>query len=164
MTNSKSVLLAILANPSTRPNTRTEQRVGLAASILGYGRFEVANLFQPASSSSRDIQHLGAESQGWLSARGAIEQALPRADTVLLACGILRLSGDPRAHLAEQRDWLREQLAAESHHEVWQVGDARHPSRWHQYLSDAHGRTNGGTFAERLHEALKRVRTGDALA
>lgn len=157
MTTSQGRLLAILANPSTSPSTRTEQRVRLAASLLGYERCEVANLFQEPSVTSRDIQQLGAGAHGWLAAREAIAQALPRADGVLLAPGLLRLSGAPRLHLAEQREWLREHLIDASHHQVWQVGDARHPSRWHQYLCDAHGRTNGGTFDERLRESLKRV-------
>ncbi len=36
-------------------------------------------------------------------------------------------------------------------------GNTRHPSRWHQYVADKHGRTSGGGQAERLAEVICRV-------
>lgn len=40
----------------------------------------------------------------------------------------------------------------------WMVGgEPRHPSRWHQFVSDKHGRTTGGTFEERLVQVLVEV-------
>lgn len=157
------VLLAILANPPLSENTRTEQRVQLAANVLGYDHSRISNLFSISSKSSREIQNLGANEHGWLSAQTAISKAAPEASGILLAFGLMSLSGDARSLYLAQREWLRTCLQAASHDMVWQLGDARHPSRWHQYLSDRHGRSPGGSFDTRLRHGLRLVPVSEAL-
>jgi hypothetical protein len=43
-------------------------------------------------------------------------------------------------------------------------GEPRHPSRWHQYVSDKYGRTSGGTFEERIKQVLVAVPLARAAA
>jgi hypothetical protein len=41
---------------------------------------------------------------------------------------------------------------------IWMVGgEPRHPSRWHQFVSDKYSRTTGGSFEERLDQVLESV-------
>ena len=150
-------LLAVLANPVPRPSSRSERHLAVAASILGFDRAEIANLFAIPSSSSRDIRHLGAEASGWLSAREKLETSLPLASGVLVGFGTIPTNAASREHLREQLDWLSARLRALPEVGVWEVGRARHPSRWHQYVSDVHARTAGGDFAQRLAEVLQPV-------
>ncbi|WP_367575652.1 DUF1643 domain-containing protein [Microbacterium phycohabitans] len=157
-------LLAILANPSLDQYSRTARRVQAAGTLLGFPDITIANLFAEPSKSSRDIRLLGCDRHGWLKARDLISRELRSADAVLLGFGTIPVSGLAKAHLDDQKAWLRRQLELASHAYVWQVGNARHPSRWHQYLSDRHGRTSGGTFEERLVEQLRQVPISDALS
>lgn len=155
--HTRGVLLAVLANPTPRPFTRTEQQIAVAADVLGYHRVQIANLFALASVSSREIRTLGTEEVGWQTARNSIEDALPQADGVLVAFGSIPTSGPSRTHLRTQLAWLSARLRDLSDTDVWQVGVARHPSRWHQYVSDVHARTSGGDFVTRLTQVLQPV-------
>lgn len=57
-----------------------------------------------------------------------------------------------------QVEWFARQARAAGLSEMWTVGGrARHPSRWHQYVSDKYGRTSGGSFADRLRQVLVRA-------
>lgn len=150
-------LLAVLANPTLTPRSRTERQVEVAAQLLGFEVVELGNVFNIPSPSSRDISHLGAAETGWVSARENLEDALRRADGVLVAFGSINASGTARVHLAAQLDWLSSRLQASPALDTWQVGSARHPSRWHQYVSDVHGRTAGGSFPQRLAQVLHPV-------
>jgi hypothetical protein len=48
-----------------------------------------------------------------------------------------------------------DELLALGHVDAWTVGgESRHPSRWHQYVSDKHARAGSGEFAERLKSVL----------
>lgn len=148
------VLLAVLANPTLSPESRSVGRVQLAARILGFEEVRVANLFALPSASSRDIAVLGREAYGWDLARTYLQEAIAESDQVLVGFGTIPVTGAARRHLEDQLEWLGDTLREQGSSQVWQVGDARHPSRWHQYVSDRHGRTSGGTFEERLREVL----------
>lgn len=150
-------LVAVLANPVPGPSSRSERQVAVAARVLGFQNPRIVNLFAIASVSSRDIAHLGAEPTGWIRARETLEQSLEGVDGVLVAFGNIPARGQSRTHLREQLRWLSLRLQASQHIQVWQVGTARHPSRWHQYVSDVHGRTSGGDFETRLAEVLRPV-------
>lgn len=155
-------LVAILANPRLEPGGRSEKRIAIAGEILGYERAQIANLFAWPSASSRHIAVLGKEAEGWRDARRDLTSAISVADAVLLGFGLIPSSRESGPHLRAQLGWLRTELKARGHTQVWQVGDRpRHPSRWHQYVSDTHGRTDGGTFEERLHQVLRAVPLDD---
>jgi hypothetical protein len=155
-------LVAILANPRFDQGGRSENRVALAGEVLGYDSAQIVNLFAWPSASSRDIALLGKVSGGWQDARRELTDAIYEADGVLVGFGLIPTSRESGPHLRAQLRWLREELRAGGHASVWQVGDRpRHPSRWHQYVSDIHGRTAGGTFEERLHQVLRAVPLGD---
>jgi hypothetical protein len=147
-------LLAVLANPPLHTKSRSFGRVELAARILGLERMRIVNLFAVASTSSRDIAALGHEPHGWTTARRPIMEALAEADQVLVGFGAIPVTGAARRNLEEQLHWLGETFRLQGHNTVWQVGQARHPSRWHQYVSDRYGRTAGGSFEVRLREVL----------
>lgn len=147
-------LLAVLANPTLSPKSRSAERVRLAARILGSEQVRIANLFALPSASSKEIGVLGYEAQGWELARIDLGEAIADTDQVLLGFGTIPVGGAARRHLEEQLQWLAERLRAHGKESVWQVGQARHPSRWHQYVSDRHRRTSGGSFEVRLREVL----------
>lgn len=152
--NGSPYLLAVLANPSLQSGSRSLGRVQLAAQLLGYEQGRIANLFAVASASSREIAVLGHDAHGWEIARPLLLEAIAEAGQVLVGFGAIPVTGAARRHLEQQLHWLAEALHLQGHDTVWQVGQARHPSRWHQYVSDRHGRTAGGTFEERLREVL----------
>jgi len=152
--NAGRVLLAVLANPTLSTESRSIGRVRLAARILGFEGVRVVNLFALASPSSRDIAVLGQDAAGWESARPSLADGVLDCEGVLMGFGTIPVTGVARHHFGQQLDWFAGQLRESGHQEVWQVGDARHPSRWHQYVSDRHGRTSGGSFEERLREVL----------
>lgn len=152
------ILVAVLANPSTTGGDRTRKRIALAAEVLGYDGYRITNLFSIASASSREVAALGKGPQGWYTARVDILDGIKEAEGVLLGFGIIATSGDGKHHLRAQLSWLCAELQNAGHAEVWQLGERpRHPSRWHQYVSDLHGRTSGGAFEERLSKALRLV-------
>ena len=148
------ILLAVLANPTLSPESRSVGRVRLAARILGFEQVRIANLFALPSSSSKEIAVLGQDAHGWELARPALVDGLVTCDQVLLGFGTIPVTGVARRYLEQQLYWFADELRESDHREVWQVGDARHPSRWHQYVSDRHGRTSGGSFEVRLREVL----------
>jgi len=151
-------LVAILANPSITGGDRTRKRIALAASALGYDSYRIINLFSIASASSRDVATLGNAPQGWHTARAEILDGLKDATGVLLGFGIIAARGDGKHHLRAQLDWLSTELRNTGHSQIWQLGERpRHPSRWHQYVSDRHGWTSGGTFEQRVSKALRQV-------
>lgn len=155
-------LVAILANPRPDATGRSATRIALAGEILGYDSTRIVNLFTWPSASSRDIALLGKMPEGWQDARRELTEAVYEADGVLVGFGLIPSSRESGPQLRAQLRWLHEELRTSGHVAVWQVGDRpRHPSRWHQYVSDAHGRTAGGTLEERLHQVLRAVPLDD---
>lgn len=89
-----------------------------------------------------------------------LDVALEGATGMLAGWGVAGLSGQARRLMQAQVAWLAERSAALGIDTFWTVGgEARHPSRWHQYVSDKYGRTSGGTFEERLKQVLVEVPT-----
>jgi hypothetical protein len=85
-------------------------------------------------------------------------EALRDCDEVMAAWGLSSLAGAARRNRIEQLRWLLDIASSHGHNYVWTIGgQPRHPSRWHQYVSDVHERTMGGTFEERLQQVLTRV-------
>lgn len=151
-------LAAILLNPpeSTTGN-RSRNAVSRASRILGYRSVEVANLnVKPTIS----VVELGTSltSEGWIGARPRLTNALRSADGLLAGWGIAKLAGSAQRDRDIQVAWLRAEAIRLGFTTIWMVGgEPRHPSRWHQYISDKYERTAGGTFEERLGQVLVKV-------
>ena len=134
----RRTLVAILANPPTTPGARTRGRVALAASLLGFERVQISNMFAYASHSTGAIAELGQTDQGWLEARPHLSSSLRDCDAVLLAYGAYAPAGPARLHYKQQVDWLRGEVMNQSV-PAWWVGDGpRHPSRWQRWTYRAH--------------------------
>lgn len=150
-------LTAVLLNPPTSTSgVRSRNAVHRAAVVLGYGSVEIVNLCSLPTRSVIDLDE--QEDQYWAAARPDILQALERSCSMLGAWGIAGLTGATRALRDRQVEWLYATAVDRGLTAIWMVGaKPRHPSRWHQYLSDKYGRTSGGSSAERLKEALVSV-------
>jgi hypothetical protein len=95
---------------------------------------------------------------GWLMARDELSNALERATSVLGRWGIAGLTGDALRDQNQQISWLQLEAVQAGISTIWMVGgEPRHPSRWHQFISDKYSRTTGGSFAERLDQVLESV-------
>lgn len=157
MTNSEGrSLVAVLLNPPTGNGSRTLAHLGVAADCLACEAIKIVNLFPVASKDLRSLSDIARDSARWIDQRSLISAAILEGDEVLLGWGVSSLSGVARAHLQEQIKWLTSELIR-SDVPAWVVGDGpRHPSRWHQYLSDRYQRTGGGPFADRVLASLNR--------
>jgi hypothetical protein len=99
------------------------------------------------------------EKAAWTAARRDLILALDGADAILAGWGVSGLTGDARRLLDEQVGWLQARAQQSGIDGFWMVGgQPRHPSRWHQYVSDKYGRTSGGPFDARIAQALTFVR------
>lgn len=149
-------LVAILLNPPSGTGRSTTRHLAVAAHILGNMELAVVNLFATATKSIVEVNDVGRAPEGWLAARPGIRSAIGAADEVLVGWGIGGIHGAARQCMRRQIDWLINALP-ERLDAVWTIGgEPRHPSRWHQYVSDKHGRTEGGSFEQRLRAVLAR--------
>ncbi|MFI8697002.1 DUF1643 domain-containing protein [Dietzia maris] len=150
------MLTAVLLNPpSTSSGNRTRRAVQTAKRILGFADLRIVNLYSAPTRSITELNSSSCESE-WLSARPAIAQALSESDAFLAAWGLGGFSGETRVCFDRQIEWVADTAAESGHGHFWMVGDqARHPSRWHQFVSDRHQRTPGGSPEERLRYVLK---------
>ena len=145
------ILLAVLASPPTTSGTRTITKVREAATLLGCDAIRVENLCSLPANNLRALTATAVNSGPWLDARAGLTAGLQTADLVLAGWGLDCLSGPARLRRAEQLAWVRSKSIQQGRERFWTIGgQPRHPSRWHQYVSDVHGRTSGGTFSERL--------------
>lgn len=151
-------LVAILLNPPlSTTGIRSLNAVGKAGQLLGYESVEIANLYSEPTSSIAEIG-LSDAIEGWLWARSKLRTALQTGDGLLGGWGVAKLAGLAQKERDRQVAWLRLQAIQAGFNSIWMVGgEPRHPSRWHQYISDKHGRTTGGTFEERLRQVVVRV-------
>lgn len=156
MSNSRSLtVVAILASPPTTSGARTIGMAQQAAELLGGRRLLVANLFDFPVADLPALSVCGSDAAGWLAARPRLVDALQEADLLLAAWGLHSLHGQARLLRAEQLSWLQGEAWTHGHVSAWCVGgQPRHPSRWHQYVSDRHGRTGGGSSSDRLRQVL----------
>lgn len=153
----QGTLVAILLNaPSTTTGTRSLNAVRRASNVLGYERALVANLFAVSTPSVVQLNDHGRD--GWDLARDDLAAALCRADALLAGWGVAGLTGDTRRWMCAQVEWLSERAVSCGISRFWTVGgEPRHPSRWHQFVSDKYGRTSGGTFDQRIAQVLVEV-------
>jgi hypothetical protein len=130
----RETLLVVGSNPPAQTSgQRTLARVQQAATILGFERVTIANLFALPTYRSGGISDLGRTSGGWLDARPPLHSALDACDGVLLAYGTQVPNGEARTHHRDQVRWLDAQVERRGVPSWW-VGDApRHPSRWQRY-------------------------------
>jgi hypothetical protein len=149
---------AVLLNPPTGGGRPTLRHLAVAADLLDCESVRVANLYSRATPSVTELNLDGRDWAGWQAARSDLTALVADADEVLFAWGVSGLSGVVARHRAAQTDWLLDSFHAAGRAEIWTVGgEPRHPSRWHQYVSDRHGRASGDTFSDRLRMVLVRT-------
>jgi hypothetical protein len=123
---------------------------------LGYEHVRIANLCAASTPTVVELSTLDPES--WKQARPDLQDALAGANALLAGWGIAGVTGQARRLLMDQIDWLYHEATTVGIGEMWMVGgEPRHPSRWHQYVSDKYGRTDGGTADQRLRQVLTAV-------
>lgn len=153
-----SSLGVALLNPPLSQGMATLRRVAAGATALGYSEWRTANMFSTATRDVLQINSVGASEQAWIDARVDLRQMVEQSDSLLIAWGVSGLTGTARRSLASQARWLATTANEFGHSMWWTVGgEARHPSRWHQYVSDKHGRANGESFAERFRSVAEQV-------
>ena len=170
----RRTLGAILLSPPLTTGAATLRHLQAAAELLGCDSIEIANLFAIPTSSSHEINEVGRLPQGWLDARPALEQVLSMSHELIAGWGLpTGLHGPARLHHQAQASWVTEKVRAitvdrateerraarrvprPASRGIWTLnGEPRHPSRWHQYVSDRHGRATGPTFKARLATVL----------
>jgi hypothetical protein len=150
------VLLAVLLNPpSASTGARTLGAVRRAAEVLDFDSYEVANLFAEPTPTVVELNLFTGHEKAWPEVQERLREQLRAAGGVLAAWGVAGAFGRFRQLRDERAAWLIDEAERVGHEEVWMVGsEPRHPSRWHQYVADKHGRTRGGTFEERLRQVL----------
>ncbi len=123
--------------------------------MLGADRCVIANLYDFPADDLPALSVAASDAAGWTAARPKLISAVSSADLLLAAWGLTPLSGAARALRHGQLSWLQDLAADHGHNTAWCIGgEPRHPSRWHQYVSDRHGRTTSGSFEERLDQVL----------
>lgn len=149
------VVTAVLMSPPLTSGVRTTRMLSVATRLLGFDDFMKVNLFGFPTRDLPDLTSRGSDVDGWLAARPAILSGVSGATGLLAAWGVVEPGGLARQHCRSQLVWLSEVAARSGHTRVWTLGgQPRHPSRWHQYVSDRHQRTGPGTTAQRLEEML----------
>jgi len=150
-TTFRGTLVAVLTNPPLTDGKRTLRRVALAAELLGFDNFAVANLFSVPSHATGAIAELGTTEDGWLAARASLDACLELGNGVLLAYGATLPTGEAGFQFRQQVAWLRSRLAALAL-PTWHVGDGpRHPSRWQRWTYRQHPAV---PFPEALRNSL----------
>lgn len=145
----------MLLSPPLTSGTRTLRAVEKAAQVLGFESYSVANLTTIATRNSGDLASTEVSEAAWVGSRAQICCNLKDCTELLFAWGVLRHLGAARTNARAQIDWVLGWALATGYRGAWSVGlDIRHPSRWHQYISDKHGRTDGGESDERLRQVL----------
>ena len=133
----------------------TRRHLSVAARVLACDLVTIGNLFAIPTPTVLEINNVGRTDDGWQNAREGLNRAVADATHVLAAWGVSGLHGPAATNLTQQRRWLCQLLLSAGHHNIWTLGgETRHPSRWHQYVSDRHGRTPGGSFEDRIRNAL----------
>lgn len=153
----RRLLVAVLLNrPRTTSGARTRNAVA-AARVLRYRSVEVVNLYSDATSSMSELNR-SSTLDGWLRARRELSCALEHATGVLGGWGVAGLTGAALRDQNEQVAWLQLEAIRAGVSNIWMVGgEPRHPSRWHQFVSDKYSRTTGGSFEERLEQVLESI-------
>lgn len=126
--------------------------------VLRADRLIVVNLCTASAKDLPALSEVARTWEPWASAQPSISAGLAASDDVLMAWGLSELLGPAKRHRLRQLDWFRETAIEHMHQTAWTIGgEPRHPSRWHQFVSDRHARTRGGTTYARLSEVLVRT-------
>lgn len=153
---------ALLLNPPITDGRRTRANLEVAARILGCSRVEIANLFSVPTQDVTSMNPVAKDSEGWLAAHGDLSRVIASADVLLGGWGVRGLSGSAARQRRTQILFVGNQAGIYGRTHLWTVGgQPRHPSRWHQFVSDRYGRTPGGLFDERLKYALQETAIAD---
>jgi hypothetical protein len=129
---------------------------------LGCEAVQIVNLCVVDTSTVVELNEL-EQTGGWTEARKDLAQGIRGTVGLLAGWGVSGTTGSARRAREEQVVWLYQEAASAGIEHVWMVGgEPRHPSRWHQYVSDKYGRTSGGTFEQRLGQVLTPVPIGTA--
>lgn len=151
-----AVLGAILINPPLGSGGATLRHLEALREVLECDLVQIANLLSVPTVSTDDIREAGVRLGSWRRARPQVRNLLQSADHIVLGWGLGGISGIARQHFNAQVRWVEQELARRGEGvPVWTIGDGpRHPSRWHQYVSDRHGRTAQGSLQDRLRSVL----------
>jgi hypothetical protein len=153
-----------LASPPVTSGQRTLAMLGHALFATGCTELEVVNLCAKRAPDLPALTALARGRSSWTGARHDLKDGLRAADEVLLAWGLDPLAGTARQHRSNQIRWVAREAASVGLIRPWVLGgEPRHPSRWHQYVSDKYGRTIGGNTRQRLQYLLAPVDWADVL-
>lgn len=156
-----TTLGALLLNPPFGAGTRTRHHLRVVADLLRCDSVEIANLFAIPTKDMSVINTVGRSGEGWELARPRLREVLATADHLVAAWGVRGLNGHAAAHHRNQLLFVAGAAREAGHDHTWTLnGEPRHPSRWHQYVSDRHGRAVGESLSERLTMVLKMVPIG----
>jgi hypothetical protein len=121
-------------------------------------------MFPIATRSVDEISAIGSDMHTWEMAREGIEGLLYKSEVLVAAWGISGLVGDARRNMRLQIEWLTDELQGRDR-TIWSVVESpRHPSRWHQYVSDKYGRAGTGTLTDKLGRVLLEWQPHDLLS
>lgn len=150
----ESGLLAVLLNPpACSSGVRTRNAVARAATVLGYDSVRLVNLCTIPTPSVVELNEVSED--GWALAREELGAAALTSSAILAGWGVGGILGNARYAFFRQLNWFVTQAQKAGHRQLWTVGgEPRHPSRWHQYVSDKYARTSGGSFEHRLRQVL----------
>jgi hypothetical protein len=149
---------AVLLNPPLAGGGRTIRHLRVAADLLDCDGLEIANLFSIATRDVTAINEIGRSCDGWEAARPRLHQVILASDHLLAGWGVSGLSGPAARHQQTQLDYVRTCAQEFAKDYIWTLnGEPRHPSRWHQYVSDRYGRASGASLSERLTMVLRPV-------
>jgi hypothetical protein len=152
-------LCVLLASPPTTSGARTLNAIAVAAQCLQTPQIVTANLLAKPARDLAEMSSIGAQATAWEAARADLHRAVTGGDLLLAAWGLNSLTGPARHHHNAQVEWLLHTAEEAGHTHAWTLGgEPRHPSRWHQFSSDLHGRTPPGLSREdRVRTLLTRV-------
>lgn len=150
----RRLLVAVLLNPPEGGGERTIAHLHMVGEHLNCEVLQIVNLYPRATRDLAGLGRVAGEPKDWIEQRQVIATALRQGDEVLFGWGVSLPAGPARTQMTAQVGWVVDEVRALGA-KPWVVGDGpRHPSRWHQYVSDRHGRTSGGSFVERIRESL----------
>jgi hypothetical protein len=150
-----TTLGALLLNPPLAGGTRTIRHVHIVAQLLQCDDVEIANLFLIATRDLTAISEAGRSGNGWEAARPRLRQVIAECDFLVAGWGVSGPTGEAGVHQRRQLGYVRARAREVGQDCIWTLGgEPRHPSRWHQYVSDRHGRASGESLGERISMVL----------
>ncbi len=128
--------------------------------MLDCNSIDIANLFAVPTQDLSAVTTVGQSSQGWDLAQPRLGEVIATADHLMAAWGVGGLSGPASVYQRRQLRFIASTALESGRGHIWTLsGEPRHPSRWHQYVSDRHGRASGASLTERLAMVLTSVPT-----